>query len=271
MSTGMHRTVPLTALIVAVGALAGWPPAASRASSVRVGWARSFGYLGTFAPGATNPLRLKAMGGGPGRDLVTAGYDATLAIVSPGGRTIRRWHQADPAPGPGQISSVAMADDGTVFVADSVRGGRLQRYAATGALIADPSTSVRVTYVQRLPGNRLAFNGPDGMGVMAADGRIAALWSRITAPFAVVRGSTLLQAFDGHFWRFDLTGRYLSSFGRGIGDGPGQPHSAGMESLGIDAGGGVLVPDPGHRSLLRYDQRGAYAGRCASPPPLAAA
>jgi len=264
--SGCCRAVRLAALTIAILALPGSPPATADGSGVQVGWARSFGYLGTFAKGATTPLKIKVMGGGPGRVLVTAGYDADLAIVSPDGRATRRWRQVDPAPASGQISSVAMADDGTVFVADSVDGGRLQRYTASGALIADPATSVRVTYVQRMPGNRLAFIGPDGMGIMAVDGRVQALWSRIIAPFAVVSGSTLLQAFDGYFWRFDLTGRYLSRFGRGIGDGPGQLHSAGMESLGIDADGGVVVPDPDHKTLLRYDQRGSYAGRCASPP-----
>lgn len=201
------------------------------------------------------------------------------------GQVVTRWGSSGRGPGQfrfvetaggGWPGAIAIAPDGTVYVADE--SGRVQHFDANGTFLREWGGGVGA------PG-RIA--GPGGMAIDSTgriyiadalmdqvkafdrDGTLVAAWGQkgkgpgeFDRPLAVAiapDGSIYVgDAFNDRVQHFDSAGRYLNEFG-GFGYGPGQFRVVG--GIAVDTEGTIYVADNrgGHR-IEKFDQTGQYLG-----------
>lgn len=165
-----------------------------------------------------------------------------------------------PGAAPGQLNfprNVAVAEDGTVYVADS-GNGRVQVYAADGSPLRQWGSKCEL-YTEGQPG----CVDPDGAGPLElGDGQFSEPWG-----IAIGSDSTVYVAdtWNHRILAFDPQGNQIAkwgSFATTNGEAVGSPGDFwGPRAIAIDGAGYLYVTDTGNKRIQVFDAVGNFLGQ----------
>lgn len=165
-----------------------------------------------------------------------------------------------PGAAPGQLNlprNVAVAGDGTVYVADS-GNHRVQVFAADGTFLFGWGSHCEL-YTEGRPG----CLDPDGPGpLQTGDGQFAEPWGiAVAADGTVYVADTWnhrIQVFDSQGQFLRKWGTFLATNGEAIGSPAG---FWGPRGIAIDAAGNLYVTDTGNKRIQVFDKDGNFLGQ----------
>ena len=208
-------------------------------------------------------------------------FSHLIEVFTPQGKFVREFGGAGTKPGQlGAVGGLAVADDGTVYVAGS--GNRVDRFGPDGGFLG----SFGQTGTAAGEFNFGSGSGNDsgaGGGIATAGGQVFVADTRndriqrfsadgsdpaVIVPNSgtllrpqglTIHGTRMIVADDDHhrLLAFDLGGRQLKSIGAGLGNGPGQLQNP--YDVALDAAGHVFVADNSNHRVLRFDTLPNYA------------